>query len=330
MSGKSHPLVTSAFTLVELLVVIGLIGVLIALLLPAVQASRESSRRVVCQNNLRQVSLGVQNHLDTHKHYPNGGWGHKWAGVPTRGNGRNQPGGWVYNTLPFLELGNIHRLGGDPQSPNAEESYTRRLSTPICLFYCPTRRPCTTYQTSSRWEYLSKPLPVGSISSTARSDYAINGGPIVYTSWPGPESIMAGEDPNYRWPRPPRNFSGISYLRTAATDRQILDGTSNTFLLGEKFIDPAHYSDGESLGDNETLYSGYATDLHRYTKENSLPLQDTSRPLEVKGYTLFGSAHFDALHMAFCDGSVKALAYSIDAMTYYSLGSRDDGELMSR
>ena len=92
-----------AFTLVELLVVITIIGVLIALLLPAVQAAREAARRTQCSNNLKQLALSSLNLEQTQLHFPTGGWGFLYTGDPNLGTGRNQPGGWLFNLLPFLE-----------------------------------------------------------------------------------------------------------------------------------------------------------------------------------------------------------------------------------
>jgi prepilin-type N-terminal cleavage/methylation domain-containing protein len=92
-----------AFTLVELLVVITIIGILIALLLPAVQAAREAARRMQCSNQIKQLSLGCINHESAHGFYPTGGWGFAWIGDPDSGFDDKQPGGWIYNLLPYIE-----------------------------------------------------------------------------------------------------------------------------------------------------------------------------------------------------------------------------------
>src|SRR6476659_9581645 len=104
---------TRAFTLVELLVVIAIIGILVALLLPAVQAARESARRQQCSNHLKQLALGALNHEQTHQTFPTGGWGWFWVGDADRGFKRDQPGGWIYNLLPYVEEDAKYRLAGD-------------------------------------------------------------------------------------------------------------------------------------------------------------------------------------------------------------------------
>ena len=107
----------SGFTLVELLVVITIIGILIALLLPAVQAAREAARRVQCSNNLKQLGLAMLQHEERNRFFPTGGWGWYWVGDPDRGFGKEQPGGWVFSVLPYMEQQPLHDLGSDGQ-PN--------------------------------------------------------------------------------------------------------------------------------------------------------------------------------------------------------------------
>src|SRR5438067_4283147 len=98
------------FTLVELLVVIAIIGVLVALLLPAVQAAREAARRMHCQNNLKQMGLGWHNHTDVNGHLPTGGWGWGWVGDADQGVGKLQTGSWTFNILPYIEQKTIYDM----------------------------------------------------------------------------------------------------------------------------------------------------------------------------------------------------------------------------
>ena len=99
------------FTLVESLVVMGVIGILVSLMLPAVQAAREAARRIQCRNNLKQLALGMEHHVLAYGCYPSNGWGFCWIGDPDRGTGTAQPGGWIYNILPYLEQQPLHALG---------------------------------------------------------------------------------------------------------------------------------------------------------------------------------------------------------------------------
>ena len=169
-----------AFTILELLVVVFIIGILIALLLPAVQAARESSRRLTCQNNIRQLAMALISHHDAKSHYPYGGWGRNWAGIPGRGSAKSQPGGWIYNILPQLEQDALHQLGNTGSDIELEADYTVRMQTPIEVTYCPSRRSVSLLGVSK--SYATNPLPFGEAVFAARTDYAINSGCLLYTS----------------------------------------------------------------------------------------------------------------------------------------------------
>jgi len=90
----------AGFTLVELVVVIAIIGLLVAMLMPAVQQVRSSARQTFCRNNLRQLGLAFSNIEASHGHFPSMGWGYYWHVDPNFGIGKNQPGGWTYQILP--------------------------------------------------------------------------------------------------------------------------------------------------------------------------------------------------------------------------------------
>ncbi len=122
--------------------VITIIGILIALLLPAVQAAREAARRMQCKNHLKQLALGCLNHEETHGFFPTGGWGCMWRPDPDRGFGLRQPGGWAFSILPYIEQSALHDLGaGCSDSEKRQIYFPQRSATPLEILSCPSRRP---------------------------------------------------------------------------------------------------------------------------------------------------------------------------------------------
>src|SRR4051794_8378399 len=133
------------FTLVELLVVIAIIGILVALLLPAVQAAREAARRSECLNHLKQIGVGFLNHESSRKILPGAGWSPWFVGDPLWGTGRKQPGGWMYQILPYVEEQALFDLASDDQKTiitNQQKAAAVTMQqTAVSIYNCPSRRP---------------------------------------------------------------------------------------------------------------------------------------------------------------------------------------------
>jgi prepilin-type N-terminal cleavage/methylation domain-containing protein len=325
-----------ALSLVELLVVIAIVAILLALLLPAVQAAREAARRSQCQNNLKQIGAALLTYHDVRKSFPHGGWGHVWVGTAERGVGKGQPGGWIYSLLPFVEEQDLQQLGVGQLGADAVDSLSRRLRTPICLFNCSTRRPCRIWPISDKYPHVRTPKPYGAVAEVARSDYAINGGSSALISHGGPSDFNQGDDALY-WHTAvsDRRVSGVSHVRFAVSLKRVLDGSSKTYLVGEKYIEFFAYDSGESLGDSKSLYAGYCTDLNRFAGAIELlsvsqsplaaPLDDNSIVSSgVSGSARFGSAHSQGFNMLNCDGSTNFTDFAIDPEIHLRLGHRND------
>lgn len=304
----------SAFTLVELLVVITIIGSLMALLLPAVQASREAARRLVCQSNLRQQALAVQQHISVYDRFPPNGWGFLWVGEPDRGSDSKQPGGWVYNLLPYLEQQEARNLGRNEVGASRRASLSRLLSHSVAVFACPSRMGAILSPANPGL----KPRNADWVSMVAKTDYAINEGDYITDTQGGPDTLGLGDTPGFKWTSV-TDATGVSYLRSVIRPAHLKDGATYTYLVGEKFVADFGLSSYEDRGYDQSMYVGVDLDLSRWTIEP--PVQDRDENFERR----FGSAHAEACHFAFCDGRVQSISYAIDGEVHRRLGNRRDG-----
>jgi len=311
----------SAFTLVELLVVIAIIGMLVGLLLPAVQQAREAARQMQCGNNLKQMGLAALNHESTIKCLPTGGWTPFWSGDPDMAFGLTQPGGWAYSLLPYLEQQALWALGQDGVeeiNSTQENGASTRAQSPIGVFLCPSRR------TNKLYPYKGVKLHnMASTSQVGKNDYA--GNAADGSSSP---SGMGGSSPNTnaggKKLQPNSNNKGVIFCKSQVQIGEIRDGTSNTLLIGEKYVQPEHYETGSATGDDLTQFQGCDDDSIRNT--STLPFQDRS---SFNTGAAFGSVHAGTFGSVLCDGSVQKISYSIDQQTFIYLGRRADGQVMT-
>lgn len=298
MSKHTHT-TRRAFTLVELLVVIAIIGVLVALLLPAVQAARESARRATCANQVKQMGLAMQNHLSARKVFPTGGnksgpfiENHVSGSTsnPGRPNGPNRQGlGWAYQILPYLEQGAVQGI-----------TTKKELETTIVpLYFCPSRRSPSGFGSSGtvlmdyasaqpssfkceapldeRWPVRPFDVYGGSHIDAKKAFWgckAVNGdypqpnlkyvydGVIVRTPWKITDEATSSA---------PAKGEVVDSVPTAVKPSQITDGLSNTLVISEKYVrsdlayggvSPTRFF---SASDNQGWTDGWDPDTVRFT-----------------------------------------------------------------
>jgi prepilin-type processing-associated H-X9-DG protein len=259
-------------------------------------------------------------HEQQRGHYPTGGWGHAWVGIPDRGFDNKQPGGWIFNILPFMEQNNIYELGRGLSGTQRASASAQRLATPIPLMNCPTRRSSAIWPTTTGMAHLRDPRETSTVMAVARSDFAINAGSVrVFSSFEGPATLAEGDQASYVWPDTSQ-FNGVSYLRSQIGSAAVGGRTTHTYLVGEKYLSPTSYYTGADPADNESMYNGFCSDLHRYANEMFTPMQDRANVLDP---FRFGSAHPGACNFAFCDGGVRPINYNIDPQLHACYGSRE-------
>ena len=276
------------FTLIELIVVIAIIGILIGLILPAVQKVREAATRAQCGNNLHQIGIAFHDHHGTHQYFPSGGW--DWWSTPTYigslpAVGEAQHAGWGFQILPFIE-GDTAWRGG--QANNDLDRTRVAVGTTNKVFFCPSRRgPQTVVFTNPG--YLD-----GIPTVCALCDYAAS-------NW---------------------EETGVLRYRYPTRFAEITDGTSSTLLAGDKRLNLAFL--GRAVDDDDTGYAtGFDQDVIRST--DVPPAPDYRAPAGT-GERRFGSSHTGGFNAVFADASVHFIPYAVDPTVFRYLGSKNDNQ----
>jgi prepilin-type N-terminal cleavage/methylation domain-containing protein len=298
-------------TLVELLVVIAIIAILIALLVPAVQRVREAANITQCKNQLKQIGLAFQNHHDDFKVFPSGGMSWTLTSHRTMAQGgpadyNSQSWGWAYQILPYIEQGTLW----------ADQSDTVVAETAVATYICPSfRGPMV--------------RPYSTLDNTtimrAMADYTANGG-----TWGTSVDLTASSNSLDGAIVPSKSASRL--VRKLA---DITDGTSNSLLIGEKFVDPLFAWDTNysslTCNDNEGYVDGWDNDTICFANgENGqggpaeIPKQIDRKVTTDECGLNFGSIH-EQMMAVFCDGSVHAINYDISPTVWERLCRINDG-----
>ena len=301
-----------AFTLVELLVVIAIIGILVALLLPAVQAAREAARRTQCTNNLKQFGVAMQNFHAAKTSFPPGSERDIPKGVPNFRDPRMSP---HVRLLPYMENQPLYDRVDWTYSWEADVHTVLRQSN-ISGFACPSKEnnDATYYYASNQWK-------VGS------GEYATH-----YLGVMGAKGLIPGSTDKYKIDNSiPLHggfaTNGILIRDRAITAAKVTDGLSKTFLMGEMAWDIGEYEAW-----NGGLSPGWA---------NSMTIKNVAHPLNSFKYdpalnqllindTSFGSEHAGrGAHFLMGDGSVHFLSEDIQLDTLKSFASRNNAEVVT-
>jgi prepilin-type N-terminal cleavage/methylation domain-containing protein len=278
-----------AFTLVELLVVIAIIGILVALLLPAIQAAREAARRTSCLNNVMQIGLAVHNYEFNFEALPPGV-------TDTKGPIRNEPQGlhvsWIVHILPYMEERTLHRLFD--QSAGAYAGVNSKVrSIPIQILMCPSYPDDRTNEEDS----------------------------IAYTTYAGCyNDVEAPIDVDNH---------GLLFLNSQVRFDEIYDGSSKTLLIAEKLPRPddlGWVSGTRSTLRNTTKIEGPKPRFGQPAPgDEGRADQDIAESLFVGG---FGGYHPGCINATFADGSTRTITETIDPEVLRLLGNRADGEIV--
>jgi prepilin-type processing-associated H-X9-DG protein len=307
----------SSFTLVELLVVVAIIIILGGLLLPAIQGVREAANRARCLNHLKQIGLAALNHEAAYQHFPSGGWGEVWTGEPDRGNGKCQPGGWIYQLLDFIDQEKLRRWGAGLPRTEQLRINAQLVGLPLAVMNCPSRRDRSVVENREHTFYLNA---AGHPPRIARCDYAANCGDLPRDEpWTRPIGLFEGDNPAY-WRSPSlsaKDFHGVIFQHSEIKIADITRGLSSTYLAGEKYLNAAGYFAQSDEGDDDSMLAGMDNCVQRCTANP--PLADRWGYENLLG---FGSAHAAGCNFVYCDGHAELVSYTVAESIHRARGSR--------
>lgn len=315
-----HTSKQAGFTLVELLVVIAIIGILVALLLPAIQAAREAARRAECSNNLKQIGLAMLNFHNTRKKFP-------------LSRLACHHGSWVNELWPYMEEASLASAWDPVDSYHFQDEEVITTMTPG--MFCPSRRPpMLSTSGDSRGGLPHRPGATGDYAGCAGHGHtgishtwdwydrpfspAVPGASgIIVRSQHGPH--CGGTDPDLKYMGGEEPYIGL---------KKVIDGSSKTFLAGEKHVPKIGFGIGQPHGDNSIYNGDFADTIVRWAGEG-YGLAQTPDEYSLTSHLIFGSTHPGACQFVFADGRVQSLRTSMDTTVLGYLASRYDEQVVS-